>query len=331
MKVALIGCGRHMQSTLIPHLLHLPEYEVTVCVDIDEEAAETARRMSHARYRVNAVEEIDMGEIDAALVAMPSDVAGSVTRFLIKNNIACFVEKSPANTSDEIEDLLTLARLRDVYVQIGFNYRYADAIANFYTRTAPYRERPCVATLDFRSKHPSSSEWGIEDPVAAWLYHNGVHMLDLLRWLLGDVEHVHAELVEAAPPGKFLLVVQARHSNGSVSTIRMGNMTGHFDIRLDLFTLEAHQFCMPHLGEVTQSLRDGRVAGDVLYRTPNLDNGRGRAGYGSELRYFAQNFQQSTTTAPSLADALKASQLCDMILQSLDRQNLMKPEMLSHR
>jgi predicted dehydrogenase len=154
-------------------------------------------------------------------------------------------------------------------------------------------------------------------------------MLDLLRWLLGNVKHVHAEMVEAAPQGKFLLIVQAKHYNGSIAIVRLGNITGQFDIRLDLFTLEAHQFCVPHLGEVTQSLREGRNAGDVLYRTTNLDNGLGRAGYGTELRYFAQNYRQSDATAPSLVDALKASQLCDMILQDLHGRDLPAPEMLT--
>ncbi len=32
-KLALIGCGKHMQKTLVPYLLQLEGYEVAVCVD----------------------------------------------------------------------------------------------------------------------------------------------------------------------------------------------------------------------------------------------------------------------------------------------------------
>lgn len=313
LKIALVGCGKHMRTTLVPYLHQLDGYEVDVCVDIDENAARTLQRVTHARGIATSIEQVDTSRLDAAVLALPTHAAYLVAYYLIQQRVPCFVEKPPANTTAEIEALSQLADTMGVYVQVGFNFRFAEAVVAFHNYGKDYRDTPCTANIEFRSKHPSGPEWGIDDPVEAWLYHNGVHAIDLLLWTLGDVRQVDAHILRNAE-GKFTIVALIEHENTSVSTVKMGNLTNKFDIRVDLSTPDAGQFSMPHLGEVSMPVRDGKIAGEILYRTSNLDNGWSRAGYGPELQYFLENCRYSISSFPSLTDALRASRLCDAIM-----------------
>jgi len=315
-RIALVGCGKHMRTTLLPHLAQLEGFEIEVCVDLDEEAAQRLHHLSHAKRWATQLEEVDTEGIDAAIIALPANASYQVTSSLIKHGISCFVEKPPAGTTEEINALLQLARAMEVNVQVGFNFRFAEAIVAFSSCVAEYSNGPCTATFEFRSKYPPGPEWGKEDAKAAWLYHNGIHALDLLLWIVGDAQQVHAH-ISRTREGKFTITAMIEHHNNSVSMLELCTLTEKFDLRANLTTSDGHRFYVPHLGEAVMLTRLGRVGGEVLYRTGNLDNGWARAGYGPELQHFLENHGKSMKASPSLLDALKASRLCDAIMYSL--------------
>jgi predicted dehydrogenase len=315
-RLVLVGCGRHMRNTLVPYLRQLEGYEVDTCIDLDETAAMTVQQAVHAKSWERNIEEIDTGKIDAAIIALPPRAAYQVTSCLIKKRIACFVEKPPASTTDEMIDLLKLAREMEVYVQIGFNFRFAEAISTLHACLRDYRDTTCIANIDFRSKHPSGPEWELTDPIAAWLYHNGIHALDLMLWTMGEVHQVNAHITYT-DEGRFAIIALLRHANNSISTLKLGNLTDKFDLRVMVYTSDACEFYLPNLGEVVLLRHKGRVGGEVLFDTNNLDNGWKRTGYGPELQYFLRNYQSFEKNCPSLIDAINASQLCDAIMACL--------------
>lgn len=315
-RIALVGCGRHMKGTLISYLLRLNEYQVYACVDVNETAAQEAQLLCHAEIAAKHIEDIDFSRVDVAIVALPPNEAYKVTSFLIKENIACFVEKPPANTTSEIQNLWDLAQKHKVYVQVGFNFRYADAVSAFRNAVAEYQNAPFNASFEFKSKHPSGPQWGIEDPVAAWLYQNGIHITDFLQWIGGDTCSVSAEMIQISN-SKFIISALIKHTSGSISTFKIGNLTDTFDVRAELFTSDATQIFMPNLGEVILVQQKGRPSGNVVYRTRNLDDGWGRSGHGPELKYFLNNYRHYECASPSLHDALKASKICDQVMAQI--------------
>ena len=317
-RLALVGCGRHMRNTLVSYLRQLEGYEVEICIDLDETAAMAVQQIVHANSWARDIEEIDSENIDAAIIALPPQAAYQVTSCLIKKRIACFVEKPPASTTDEMKDLMQLAREMEVYVQIGFNFRFAEAISALHTCVRDYSHTTSIANIDFRSKHPSGPEWELTDPVAAWLYHNGIHAIDLMLWTMGEVHQVNAHITHT-DEGKFTIIALLRHANNSISTLKMGTLTDKFDLRAMVYTSDACEFYLPNLGEVVMQRQKGRVGGGVIFNTNNLDNGWRRTGYGPELQYFLDNYQKHEKNWPSLIDAMKASQLCDSIMNCLSK------------
>ena len=317
-RIILVGCGKHMRTTLVPYLRRLEGYEVAVCVDLNEEAAQVVQELSHAKKWATHLEDMNLDTVDAALIALPPRAAYEATSFLVQQRIACFVEKPPASTTDEIEQLMQLASALEVRVQVGFNFRFAEAMVALHTCALDHRNDQSVVHVEFRSKHPAGPEWEREDPVEAWLYHNGIHALDLLRWIAGEVQQVHASITYAQD-SKFTIVALVEHCNKSVSTLKLGTLTDKFELRAELQTPDGYQFSSSNLGEVLMPLRSGKLSGEVIYRAGNLDSGWKRAGYGPELQDFLDHYHENSGTFPSLLDALKASLFCDAIMRSLPK------------
>jgi predicted dehydrogenase len=305
-----------MRNTLIPYLQRIEECNITTVVDHDPIALQTALHMTKAQSCVDIVEQMDICNIDAAVVALPPSDTYRAANYLIDHGVPCFLEKPPAETTLEIDQLLSIATTRQVYVQIGFNFRFADAVHTISEAICAAKTPVISAFITFKSKHPTGPEWGRDDPIAAWLYHNGIHALDFSGHLLGNAQRVRATLMHADLL-RFTIVAYVEHSNGSVSVLSLGNVIDKFEIRCEVLAADGTTYFMPNLGEVFMPLRQGNVAGNVLYRASNLDNGWGRTGFGAELQYFMTNCKQYEPGSPSLDQALRASRLSDAILASV--------------
>jgi predicted dehydrogenase len=315
-RIALVGCGKHTKDTLATYLRRLEGVGFEVCVDLILDSALAVQAKLNAKTSANNIEAIDTSKIDLAILALPPRSAFDVAKYFVNRNIPCFVEKPPAASTADIASLMQLTQSRSVYVQVGFNYRFADAVNVLHKQMSANSGGSCILSIDFKSKHPSSSEWGVEGEVEPWLRHNGIHAFDLLQWFSGNITKLSTGLFKGSD-SRFIVTTFAQHSNGSISMLRIGNLTDRFDFRMTICNASADQIHMPHLGEVRMELRSGQLAGDTLYRTRNLDDGWGRAGYGPELEYLVKHYQEPRCSFSTLHNAAKASELCDTTLNML--------------
>ena len=315
-RIALVGCGRHTKDTLTTYLKRLDGVEFEVCVDLVLDAARAVQTKLNARACTDTVELVDTSKIDLALLALPPKPAFEVAKYFVDRKVPCFVEKPPAASTADIISLEQVAKSASVYVQVGFNFRFADAVNTLHKQLKSGNEGSCILSIDFKSKHPSGPEWGVESEVETWLRHNGIHAFDLIQWFSGDVTELNTGLFRRNDR-KFIVTALAKHANNSISMLRIGNLTDRFDFRMNVHHLNADQVHMPHLGEVILELRNGQLGGEVLYRTRNLDDGWGRAGYGHELDYLVGHYHQPHCQFSSLQNAIKASQLCDLAVNTL--------------
>lgn len=316
----LIGCGQQMRNNLFPFLQRLNCHTVVACVDPNEMLAQELATRTGAQQWVRDVRDLDLTGIDAAIVATPPYPSFQITKYLIQNRIACFVEKPGAPSTSALDALWCEAQKYGVYVQIGFNFRYTEALAHLYRLSRAQRQGPHYLTIDFLSRHPSLPQWGVPHTIDAWFRHNGVHAFDLAQWLIGaPVEVVQAHLV-AQDEHKFLSTVLLHHVNGAVSVLRVGNQTKQFIIRVDVHGKDGSRYYMPSLEKVYLDLDAGQSSGAQLFITKNLDHGWSRSGFGPELEDFfdvVYRGKQPELAAPALGDAYKASQVCDQVLACL--------------
>ena len=114
MRVAVIGAG-HMGRYHAEKLARLPGVELAAVVDPDP-----------ARADVSDYRKI-LGKIEAAVVAVPTNLHHAVARACLEKGVHVLVEKPIAATLEEADDLVTLAAQRKLVLQVGHVQRFSGA------------------------------------------------------------------------------------------------------------------------------------------------------------------------------------------------------------
>jgi predicted dehydrogenase len=171
---------------------HLAGAELVACADTD---ALRASRMAALNFGCVAATDwrglMDRARTDAVIVATPQNCHAEIMRAAINAGIHVLVEKPAAMHADELRDLEALAEQRSIRVRVGFNLRYHRA----FLQARSLLESGVLGALMFlraRYGHGGrpgyAEEWRARPSVSGGgeLIDQGVHLIDLARWFLGE-------------------------------------------------------------------------------------------------------------------------------------------------
>ena len=134
--------------------------------------------------------------VDAVIVATTNDWLARITLAALEAGKHVLVEKPAARSRQEIEPVLEAAERRALCVQVGFNHRQHPA----FRKARQIFESGALGPLMFirgRYGHGGRTgyerEWRADKRIAGGgeLLDQGVHLIDLARWFLGDFPHVN--------------------------------------------------------------------------------------------------------------------------------------------
>lgn len=192
MNVAIIGCGLIGQK----RAKALAGAQLVLCVD-----SHLARAEQLARGAAGCVATEDWREavarVDVSLVvvATPHDALAEVACAAIAAGKHVLVEKPAARHVSELRPLLPLAAQKNVLVHVGFNHRYHRA---FRHARQIFNTGALGPLLFLRARYGHGGRAGYEKEWRAnpelsgggELIDQGVHLIDLARWFLGDFTEV---------------------------------------------------------------------------------------------------------------------------------------------
>lgn len=192
MDVAIVGCGLIGQKRA--RLLGC--HRLVVAVDADaSRAADVAALQPLAAASSEWREAVERPDVDAVLVCTPHDMLAPIAIAAAEAGKHVLVEKPGARTAAELAPLAEAARRANVTVKVGFNHRFHPAF-----RTArEYVDAGAVGELMFvRARYGHGGrvgydrEWRADPDVSGGgeLLDQGMHLIDLSRWFLGDFVHV---------------------------------------------------------------------------------------------------------------------------------------------
>ena len=130
-------------------------------------------------------------DVDAVVIATPHDVLAGITRAAVEAGKHVLVEKPAARHVSEVRPLKALAEQRGVRVRVGFNHRYHRALQQA-RHIVDSGEAGPLMFLRARYGHGGrigyNKEWRAKPEVSGGgeLIDQGVHLIDLARWFLGD-------------------------------------------------------------------------------------------------------------------------------------------------
>lgn len=190
--VGIIGCGFIGQK----RAKALASARLVACADIERSRAEAVASTSAGAVAMTRWEDlVCRPDIDIVVIATTNDMLSRIAKAAVECGKHVLVEKPAARNVREIDTVMRAAKKAGKFVRVGFNHRYHPALI----RAMEIKKSGILGDLMFvRARYGHGGRVGYEkewraNPVMSGggeLMDQGVHLIDLARWFLGDFKHV---------------------------------------------------------------------------------------------------------------------------------------------
>ncbi len=193
MRVAIIGCG----SIGHKRVRALKDCQLVACADVvGERAAALARTIPGALPSDDWRAVVERHDVEIIIISTTHDVLAEIALAAVTAGKHVLVEKPAARRAAELDAVIAAAQHLGVLVRVGFNHRYHPALRKARTLCA---EGAVGELLYVRGRYGHGGRLGYEKEWRAdlalsgggELIDQGVHLIDLARWFLGDFTEVY--------------------------------------------------------------------------------------------------------------------------------------------
>lgn len=186
LQFGLIGCGE-IGRLRAAALARTPGVELAAASDVDHARAQALSPNSFADWR----EMIRRPDVDAVIVSTPPSLHAEMTVEALRAGKHVLCEKPLARTPEECARMVDAAERSRRLLATGFNYRFYPSIA----KARELLDSGLIGELDHVRSYAGYSA---TDHNHAWLHDaevmgggalhdNGIHLIDLTRYFLGEV------------------------------------------------------------------------------------------------------------------------------------------------
>jgi len=192
LSVAVIGCGfigqkraRSLQNRAT----------VAICCDIQAAKAEALAQHYDADITTDWQAAITREDVDAVLVCTTHDLLAPIAECAARHGKHVLMEKPGACRSQELDPVAHAAQRTGAKVRVGFNHRYHRSLQK---ARGIYDSGAIGDLLYIRGRYGHGGrigydrEWRANPQISGGgeAVDQGVHLIDLARWFLGDMNLV---------------------------------------------------------------------------------------------------------------------------------------------
>jgi len=189
-RVGMVGLGTQAQN----HLSVLSrDKRVTLAgvADIIEPVAQsTAKRYGCNSYGTYQ-ELMDTEKLDAVYVVSPNVFHYETLKYALGRNLNVFCEKPMVIKLEHARDIVNSVKSAGVVFQVGHNRHFAFVYKKVKELVASGKIKPYMAIMKMVTGELQRPAWGANPKISGGhLYDTTLHMLDMCRWLFGEVKEV---------------------------------------------------------------------------------------------------------------------------------------------
>jgi predicted dehydrogenase len=337
-KVGVVGVG-HLGKIHARVYSELPQAELTTIVDANKSVAQEVS----AKYKAKALYDHReaIGAVEAASIAVPTDSHFSIAKDLIEAGLHVIVEKPMTKSIEEAQELVRLAKLHNVVLQVGHVERFNPAIlaVKEFINNPRFIECDRISPFSFRS---------IDIGVVLDMM---IHDLDIiLAFTDSPIREIEAMGVSVFGPNEDMASARIAFENDCIAYVRASRISRKrvrkiriFQedsyITLDYSTQKAQIFKRgePFSLEKLAALRESvsadeaqKVIFEKLLNIKEIDVKTDEP-LKIELQSFLQSVAEGKGAVVSGETALKTMQMTSLILESIKKRKRVYPnEQSSH-
>lgn len=309
LKVAVIGVGSLGQHHARVYST-LDTAELVGVYDVNPKAAaETARK---CRCRVFATLEELMTSVEAASLAVPTDLHAAVGTRLMQGGLHLMVEKPITATTQEAEALVALAREQSLILQVGHIERFNPVMRFLEDHLHRPRFIEAIRLAPYPAARDGAPPRGTEVSVVLDLM---IHDLDIILHLVrSTVKDIHAVGVPVLSPSEDIANVRLVFENGCVANITASRISRDKMRKIRVFQEDTY-VSLDYMNQAGQLLR--KTAKGIEADKVPIEKGEPLA---AELSSFVQcvlTRREPVVTGRHGSEALKlAVEICRRIREN---------------
>jgi myo-inositol 2-dehydrogenase/D-chiro-inositol 1-dehydrogenase len=189
LKVGVIGAG-YIGGVHAGILARDERVQIAAVYDLDQQRAQRLARAHDAQVGDGPAEVID--RCDAVYIATPNTQHVSLTLAAIDAGKHVFCEKPLATNIDDAEIVFAKTRRSQSVFQVGHNRRFAPVYATLKQLLSETHVPHSVHVKMNRGELLNPVWTGDPSVTGGFLYETPIHMFDMMRFLFGEVESLHA-------------------------------------------------------------------------------------------------------------------------------------------
>lgn len=191
-RIGFIGtggiAGAHFNS-----LETIKDARLVAFADMNTERAEAAARRFDGKAYADARKMLEAEDLDAVYVCLPPHVHGEAEILSAQKGCALFIEKPVAHTVKIGEKIGAAIEENGVITAVGYHWRYSGATERAHSLlTAKKAPQPAMCYGRWLGGFPQVPWWRRLDQSAGQLTEQTTHIVDLARYLMGEITSVSA-------------------------------------------------------------------------------------------------------------------------------------------
>ncbi len=322
-RIAFIGAGGHSTESLYPNIPMIPEFELAAVCDLDPAKAQRTARSYGAQAFTDVETMLDLVSLDGCCVCGPAEMHHAVSLQVLRRGLRLFVEKPPAPGLQQAEELAEAAARYNTWGMVGFMKRFAPA--NILAKE--FMASPAFGTLSSLSLMHGCGPY---DDLRRMMYFNGIHLIDLGRFLAGEVKSVFAYSTYGGK-SNFGLSAAWKLQNGAVAQLNQNSGQTWRDC------FEAAYVTGAQAAIFLDGSREVKIMSDSAQFAPGAGlqlfgfraehtvsgnmagwaaGGHYQRGYWGELSRFARACLGLELPSPNLEDGIRDIRLIEAMLES---------------
>ena len=188
LTLGMIGAG-HMGTLHARNLMADARVHIVGVTDVVLDRAEALAQLCQGQLFANVEALLDAG-VEAVYVCTPNALHTEAVLTALQRHVHVFSEKPMATTLCEARQILEATRTSHACYQVGHNRRFAPVYA-FAKQHILAGFMPTSANIKMNRGELKNPPWVADTSLTGgFLYESTVHLLDMMRWLLGEIVEV---------------------------------------------------------------------------------------------------------------------------------------------
>lgn len=322
-RIATIGAGALSSRRIYPCFHMLPIDLVAVC-DLDESRSRTAaRKFGGLNFYTDYRRMLDAERLDAVIVCIDPCAHLELSQEIMRRGLHVYTEKPPAPDAAGAALALNTSRETGRICMTAFKKRFAPVYkrAKQIIDSEPFGS-PELLSVDYCSG-PYTNE--ADNPRSWFLLDFAIHIIDLTRFLFGEVEQVYA-----SSRGVDSYAVNLEYESGALGVLAM-SCRRSWSIGTEEIEITGSNREFVSISGSTR-LRHYREDALVEGTEPNFSTSAGdsliETGFFGELEEFAAAVRENRQPESSIESAFRTMALYEAIARSAQTRRPIKPDYL---